>query len=331
MLKILRWFSLLASTTAFLWVLVEGPWWFDGEFLRSPGTLEAADGVVITGFRAALVAAVGGAVAVLTYLHTRRRDREEVELARDGKSTDRYMEAVKLLASPDSIVTRLGGIYALERIMYESEKDRETAIEVLTGFMRTHVRATTGEGLLPHQDHVPDDLQAAADVIGRRPDKGIHQHENSLVAFTQAPDWRPLVPLDLRRAELAGIRLEKALLYRADLRQAELTGADLSYAKCAEAEFHEARAQGAKFHGADVSLADFSGADLRGADLSTADVSFTIFAGARLDGATFSTYANISPRLCVGASMVGVTGISDDLRKSLKEFVARIDVAEPGQ
>lgn len=331
MLKILRWLALLAFTVAFLWAVIEGPWWFDGDVLPSKAPLQAADGVVITGFRAALVAAVGGAVAVLTYLHTRRKDREEVELARDGKSTDRYMEAVKLLASPDSTVTRLGGIYALERIMYESEKDRETAIEVLTGFMRTHVRVSSSEGNKANEDRVSDDLQAAADVIGRRPNKGIHRHENSLVAYKQDPSWRPLVPLNLRGAKLSGVRLEGALLHQADMERADLRNTDFHYAKCVEAVFRQTRAQGANFHGANLQLADFHGADLSGVDFSAADVSWASFTDARLDGATFSKYAEIIPQRFRGASMIGVKGIPNDLRESLKELGVQIDDVEPSQ
>ncbi|WP_159030928.1 pentapeptide repeat-containing protein [Streptomyces sp. 769] len=323
MQRAIRWFALLVFAIAFLWALIEGPWWFDGEVLRNHRDLQAADGVVITGFRAALVAAVGGAVAVLTFLHTRRKDREETELARDGKATDRYMEAVKLLASSDSVVTRLGGIYALERIMYDSEKDRETAIEVLTGFIRAHVAVPAA--VEDPEGRVADDLQIAIDVIGRRPDKGIHQHENILVAYKQDPNWRPMVTLNLQGARLSRVRLVKALLHQANLCGAELLHADFSYAKCVEAEFRGAQAQGADFSGADLSLADFSGADLSGADFSGARLLGAIFCMARLDGATFSDYANLNPRLFVGASMVSVKGLPVEQRASLKEFVVEID------
>ncbi|MFF3359570.1 pentapeptide repeat-containing protein [Streptomyces sp. NPDC002917] len=323
MLRIFRWFALLTCAAAFLWVLIEGPWWFDGDILRGQDQLEAADGVVVTGFRAALVAAVGGAVAVLTYLHTRKKDREEVELARDGKATDRYMEAVKLLSSPDFSVTRLGGIYALERIMYDSEKDRETAIEVLTGFIRSYTPASTGKQIPAYQ--VSIDLQAAIDVICRRPNKGIHQHANVLVAYNRDPNWRPMVTVDLHGAELAGARLEDALLRQANFTGADLRKADFRHAKCSEADFREATARGANFSFSDLSLADFARADLRGADFSGAALSWASFTGARLDGATFSDYAKLSPNMYRGASMMGVKGLATEQRKALEEFVARID------
>jgi hypothetical protein len=49
--------------------------------------------------------------------------------------TDRYIKAIGLLASekPDE---RLGGIYALERLMADSPRDQPTIVEVLAAFVR---------------------------------------------------------------------------------------------------------------------------------------------------------------------------------------------------
>ena len=85
-------------------------------------------------------------------------------------------------------------------------------------------------------------------------------------------DFGTGLPRDHSRADLVGVRWQRADLRRASLRGALLLGADL--------------------RGADLRLADLLGADLRGADLRGADLSTSLFvtpmqaAAARGDAAT---------------------------------------------
>ncbi|MGW6704319.1 hypothetical protein ACWGDE_05440 [Streptomyces sp. NPDC054956] len=62
------------------------------------------------GFLALLVAGVVAAAGLYytdrTLRHTRERDREQVELTREGQVTDRYVEAVKLRAPASSTADR---------------------------------------------------------------------------------------------------------------------------------------------------------------------------------------------------------------------------------
>ncbi|WP_228902001.1 hypothetical protein [Streptomyces sp. DH1] len=146
----------VAAALAYILLLWRGPWWVDGPHLRKSG-LQPADGVVITGFRTTLVALGAGAVAALglfythrthrhaeklyehsqeQFAHAREKDREQVTLTREGQVTERYVEAIKLLGS-GNLHERLGGIYSLERIMNDSERDHRTVIEVLSAFVRT--------------------------------------------------------------------------------------------------------------------------------------------------------------------------------------------------
>ncbi|MFE0805043.1 hypothetical protein [Streptomyces sp. NPDC058812] len=80
---------LALAATSYALLLWRGPWWFDGNHLRTKD-LQPADGVVITGFRTTLVAVGAGVVAALglyythkghkqtesLFLHTRDKDRE---------------------------------------------------------------------------------------------------------------------------------------------------------------------------------------------------------------------------------------------------------------
>ncbi|MFG2707405.1 hypothetical protein [Streptomyces sp. NPDC048386] len=120
--------AVLLGLIGYALLLWKGPWWLDGSHIRGRG-LQPADGVVITGLPTMLVA-LGAAVVAglgLIYTHlnlqrTRDKDREQAELTREGQVTERYVEAIKLLGS-DNETERLDGIYALERIMKDSEKD----------------------------------------------------------------------------------------------------------------------------------------------------------------------------------------------------------------
>src|SRR5262249_52885214 len=108
---------------------------------------------------------------------------KNVEVAEEGKLTDRFSKAVELLGS-DKLDTRLGGIYALERIARDSLKDHWTVMEVLTAFVREQSKklyegskqwSTDDDGEYEYQYEYSDpdlsitvDIQAALTVIGRR-------------------------------------------------------------------------------------------------------------------------------------------------------------------
>ncbi|WFB87607.1 MULTISPECIES: pentapeptide repeat-containing protein [Streptomyces] len=254
---VVAWYVLL------LW---HGPWWIDGAHLRSKN-LQPADGVVITGFRTTLVALGVGAVAAVTlyythrnhvlglrqyeqvqeqFEHTRVRDQEQSELTREGQVTERYVEAIKLVAS-ESLTERLGGIYALERIMRDSMKDHATVVEVLAAFIRQHAAAGNEEGI-DERDVKPDeDVQAALTVLGRRP---IHDQD----------------------------------IQHLDLRHTDLRGADLSNARFDQVDLRNARLQRVHFAGAHLRGAVFQGAALHKADFSFTHLNGAIFNQARLEG-----------------------------------------------
>ena len=69
-------------------------------------------------------------------------------LSREGHLTDRYTKAVEQLGS-DKIEVRLGGIYALERLMRDSSTDQPTIVEVLAAYIRRHAPRTTPAPVAP--------------------------------------------------------------------------------------------------------------------------------------------------------------------------------------
>lgn len=91
-------------------------------------------------------------------------------LSRQGQVTGRYTQAIGQLGSK-KLDVRIGGVYALERIAWDSARDHTTVMEVLGAFIREHSR----EELRPPRASADDtprwprpDVQAAITVIGRR-------------------------------------------------------------------------------------------------------------------------------------------------------------------
>ncbi|KKD09723.1 pentapeptide repeat-containing protein [Streptomyces sp. WM6386] len=276
--------ALALAATGYVLLLWHGPWWVDGSHLRSRD-LQPADGVVITGFRTMLVALGVGAVAAVSlyythrnhvlglrqyeqvqeqFEHTRVRDQEQSELIREGQVTERYVEAIKLLAS-ENLTERLGGIYALERIMRDSKKDHATVVEVLAAFVRERAAAGNEEGADEKGIKPDEDVQAALTVLGRRPIHG------------DGPSCINLRHTDLRGADLSDAKLD----------QVDLRGARLQRAHFARASLRDAVFQGAALH-----MADFSFTQLSGAIFYQAGMEETALWQADARNAVFS-YANM--------------------------------------
>ena len=196
-------------------------------------------------YRRTLAQILGG-VGLLygLYLGWRR-----VRAVEEGQITERFTQAIAQLGD-DKMAIRLGGIYALERIAKDSEKDHGPIMEVLTAYVRENA---------PRQEQDPQncakkpptDIQAILTVIGRRKTTDIKRLDDFL---------------DLTNTHLAGITLYKADLSGANLSRARLHGVNLS---------------GAGLHGINLSGALLIGVDLHEAGLSRADLHEANLIGAK--------------------------------------------------
>lgn len=290
-------------------LLWKGPWLFDGSHIRKRD-LQPADGVVITGFRTMVVAIGAGTIAAIglwythkshrqteeLFRHTRRKDQDQADLAREGQVTGRYVEAIKLLAS-DKLHERLGGIYALERVMADSDRDHRTIVEVLSAFVRTKLQEETvkdaadGEAAQAGKPRakrrrsagtplrtLDEDVKAALTVLSRRD-----------------PAPRRAVPAELFGIHLADFELvglswgsanlERANLQGARLKEVNLDGATLDHANLDCATLTGALMRGASLDDALMASADLVHADLSGAYLSNARMSHAIMDNAMASGA----------------------------------------------
>jgi hypothetical protein len=252
----------------------------------------------INATRQILLATAGGTSILLGLGFTARN----YYLSRRGQLTDRYTKAITQLAS-EKVTERLGGIYALEHLMRESEADHTTVVAVLAAFIREN-DSTNRSNLLGERDSAPlakpyapnigqpeprpaTDVQAALTVLARRPKR-------------PEPDYIDLSNTDLRGSDLRWARLERALLgqtwlqyanlssanlkgaflRRAQLQHAWLVGAQLEDADLIDAQVEQANLGGAQLRKADLRMAQLRHAHLRNVDLNSASL-----AGACLEGA----------------------------------------------
>jgi uncharacterized protein YjbI with pentapeptide repeats len=194
-----------------------------------------------------------------------------VELTASRLITERFSKAVEQLGS-DKLEVRLGGIYSLERIAQDSDRDHWTIMEVLTAFVREKsplelAKSKTEESFVEHglqQSEiekqsllqVKKDVQAALTVIGRRDgtkDQGKSldlSRSNLGLANLRRAD---LINVNLSGANLSGALLTNALLNHALLIRADFTDADLFFTKLNDADLSDACLSSAYLIGADLS------------------------------------------------------------------------------
>jgi uncharacterized protein YjbI with pentapeptide repeats len=289
--------------------------------------------------RQTLLAGTAGIVVLAGAIFTART----YYLNRRGQLTDRYATAIALLAS-DRITERIGGIYALEHLMIESEREHETVIEVLAAFVREHTGAPAAEDSDWRAEHhhqggdrrpAPGtDVQAALTVIGRRPQRPERNEVDlsltdlcgvdlSRLNFDGVWFWRA----ELRSAKLLGTSLKGANLAWAQLQDAGLTGAQMQGAYLMHAQLQKAVLMRAQLQRADLEDAHLEGAYLAGADLQDAKLQKTQLQGADLinypTGEPYRPVRELTASQLADAVIDGSTRLPDELRQASSASAAR--------
>ena len=193
----------------------------------------------------------------------------------------------------EKVVVRLGGIYALEGVMNNSDQYHQPVLEALSAFVREGAKmpATppTPE-LLPTVPKPPTDIQAALTVIGRR------SAGYGIVDLTGA---------NIPGAYLFGVNLRDAILRDANL----LGGANLSYTDLT---------------GADLTNANLGIANLTGVNLHRADLTRALLPSANLSNAQLVN-ANLTHALLPETNLTGANLIFADLAVQSRHFLERAD------
>jgi hypothetical protein len=227
----------------------------------------------------ALTGAVGLGGLFFTWRNTnqaRESTRRTLELTEQGQITERFSKAIEQLGTTDEhrkkvLETRMGAIYALERIASESDVDDESIMEILTAYVRQHSplkeakdQDEEDEEEIARVLHAEPDIQAILDIIGRCSIERVAEYKRR----------RNLERTDLRDSDIGKANLVSVWFYKADLRGAFIRGAHL-----ADAAFREADLRDALFGGTEVFEpaknligTDFGDAILEGADLRRLDL-----------------------------------------------------------
>ena len=262
-------------------------------------------------YRKTVIQVVGGLFAFVALVFTFRR----VKVAEQGHITDRYTKAIEQLGAltatnKPNVEVRLGAIYALERIAFDSPRDHWPIMEVLTAYVRQNAPAPTEEpteeeNIKAIATKKPDtEIQAILAVLGRRRrdhkregdghqlnlSKSDLRHANFIGAYLDGAGFvgAQLDEAYFRDAHLAGVYFTGAHLARAWFSRADLEGANFDYAYLTGAYFEDAHLDGARFPKANLARADFKEAHLKGANFYNAHMEGADFTGAHLDGARFS-------------------------------------------
>jgi uncharacterized protein YjbI with pentapeptide repeats len=269
--------------------------------------------------RKTLAYILAGILAIIGIYTSHRRMRaleRQVLVAQEGQITERFTRAIEQLGN-DRMEIRLGGIYALERIANDSNKDYWPIMETLTAFVRENApwreqtedetgKISAEEAVQETLTRAPEispkpatDIQAILTVLGRCKYRYGRGEEERLDLCDTA-----LRGANLWRAHLEGVALKGAHLEKAALREAHLEGAYLR-----EAHLEGAYLAGAHLEGADLWGAHLEGAFLVGAHLEEADLRGAHLEGAGL-GAAHLKGADLKRAYLKGAFLRGATGLT---------------------
>jgi hypothetical protein len=222
---------------------------------------------------------------------------QNLVVSQERHRTDLFTKAIEQLGSKQ-LEVKLGGIYALERIARDSEKDHWTIMEVLTAYVRENapwppqsrsqsrkelpwVKIKDQETSAPEKGkgeegkeviwNIRDFLLYQKDKEKRiKPDTDIQAILTVIGRrqrrFREGEDQR----LDLRETDLRGADLRHAHLERAILQKAHLEMANLMYANLEGAELYRAHLEGANLERTNLEGTDLRWAHLMGAKIINA-------------------------------------------------------------
>jgi uncharacterized protein YjbI with pentapeptide repeats len=205
---------------------------------------------------------------------------------------------IQLSTSVPNIESRLGALYALERLLAESIKDQRAILETLCAYVRENSRleipedeATAQEffrGNLPPRPTHRADVQAALTIIGRR--------SEALRLRAKREGWRlDLTNSNLIAYDLSGLNYDYGRFDNSFFNGANMSDASfcnglfkrnfMRSSKIKHTTFHSAVFDDCDVRGAEIEDGDFSNAILIDIDLREARVISSNVKGANLEKA----------------------------------------------
>jgi hypothetical protein len=207
--------------------------------------------------RATLAQILGGIAIAIGLYYTWRRigiAEEDLKATKEGQITDRFTRAVNQLGAVDkdgnpALEIRLGGIYALERIANESDKDYWPIMEIITAYVRKN--SPIDDNNLSKHNEVTSDIQTIITVLGRRKHRYKDGEPKALNLSKTCLDGIGLYEDHLEGIYFRGTHFKRAYINKvhleeADLREAYFTEADLKGTNFERAILFGANLKGAK-------------------------------------------------------------------------------------
>jgi hypothetical protein len=270
-MKFFRWVSILFIGIILLFAIWWIPHWQSKEshlsnavYIHIPTTENEYRHTFVQGLtHLAFFASLWLAWRKLNVLEKHTASTEELQRTTyENKLTDRFYKAVQQLANEHAEV-RLGGIYALERMIADSPRDKDTIHEILSAYVRMR-SANELKG-----DALREDLRACLEVLARTSPKKVDLGRVDLSS-------KNLSHMNLSGFWLANAQLVEADLYHANLKGALLPGVDLRRAELVEAQLQGADLTGANLERANLARARLDGAVLIDANLRGANLRETV-------------------------------------------------------
>jgi hypothetical protein len=296
----------------------------------------------------ALVTALAAAAALVFTAQELSATREALTISNEGQVTDRFSTAVEQISS-DSIVLRLGGVYALERIGKDSARDYLATMDVLTAFLRQRTgMAVDSEAASSCSNRTGPpavDVQAALDVIARRdiskdpppnpeverdwswnlsglciPWANLRGASLERIDFSSSNlDCSTLNYSSLRGTYLGGASLRQAFMRNTDLTRANLSQADLSGTSMPGVIMSETSLYKTVLHQANLFQVQISNVSFQETDLTYSGLS-----SSSIEDSTFAT-ANLDAALLFGNDLQDVSGLPPEASQSYGNVDRRID------
>jgi uncharacterized protein YjbI with pentapeptide repeats len=226
---------------------------------------------------------------------TQKNQADALQVAQEGQITDRFTKAIDQLGATDDkgnprLELRLGGIYALERLAQESEKDHWPIMEVLTTYVRVHAPANKIQDKQTGSADAHSSSKNSIPLASKAPNPDIGNSQEDLQAIHSvigpSVDIQAILTVlgrrqqDFEKGKDEYLNLEQTNLSGADLKSANLKGAHLQSAYLVTAILENAHLEYANLSSSPDNIGqspnwDTAGADLRGADLFHAHLDYT--------------------------------------------------------
>ncbi|MFF1341938.1 pentapeptide repeat-containing protein [Streptomyces sp. NPDC058290] len=204
---------------------------------------------------------------------------KELRISDEGQITNRFNTAISYLGA-SSVHVRIGGIYALNRIVQDSPQDNPAVTSVLSAYIRAKAPLPTRKPAQSEKTTAPPaDVSAALAVLANRPPSpwplGADLREVSLRGLD--PGSVPILGgrevRNFRWVNLSGSDLSDTQFVKFDFREAFFDDVDFSDTLLVMSDLRKAYAPNANFTDATLVGSDFSEAVMGGANLTGAFLS----------------------------------------------------------